>query len=473
MKNTTKKQQYIDALSKVAGPGQTDFHRSELVEAANLIGMKYAPAWIVQDSTRRVDRGVFRVSELSSTKKTARTDFDRAMQKPDPEEFGYVIGSGDNEVKCDVMGNPAPKDMDLATYAMSLVSSSLVPQKMQDFVPWGHFKDIEKIIKSGIRANVYVTGLSGNGKTTMIEQVCAKLKKECFRVNITAQTDEDDLLGGFRLVNGETKFVYGPVVEAMRRGGVLLLDEVDLGMAPIMCLQPVLEGKGVFLKKTGEWITPADGFTIFATANTKGKGGDDQNRFAHTNIQNEAFLDRFAFTYEQSYATKKIEKQILLKKMEKFGSIDDDFATHLVNWADITRKAFNEGAVEDVISTRRLEDACKAFAMFNDRVKALDMILARFDDATKDAFLNLYSKVDADIDLENEVIDAINGEGRKVIRYDLTVSYEDRDKPKHAGAKWDTEKRTWWIDSYTFDQNPDGWKEWNPAAVYEPLEVTL
>ena len=204
MKNTTKKQLYIDSLTQVAEPGQTVFTRAELVSAANSIGMKYAPAWIVQDSTRRVERGTFEVSEVSTTKRTASTDFDRAMQKPDPEEFGYTIGAGDNETKCDVMGNPAPKDMDLATYAMSLVSSSLVPQKMQDFVPWGHFKDIERIIKSGIRANVYVTGLSGNGKTTMIEQVCAKLKKECFRVNITAQTDEDDLLGGFRLVNGET-----------------------------------------------------------------------------------------------------------------------------------------------------------------------------------------------------------------------------------------------------------------------------
>jgi len=468
MKNTTKKQQFIDALSKIAQTGQTDFHRSELVEAANSIGMKYAPAWIVQDSTRRVDRGVFRVSEMSSTKKTPRTDFDRAMQTPDPDH--YVMNDADgNEFKCDQNGNPLKTDLN--SYAMSLVSSSLVPQKMKDFVPWGHFKDIEKIIKSGIRANVYVTGLSGNGKTTMIEQVCAKLKKECFRVNITAQTDEDDLLGGFRLVNGETKFVYGPVVEAMKRGGVLLLDEVDLGMAPIMCLQPVLEGKGVFLKKTGEWITPADGFCVFATANTKGKGGDDQNRFAHTNVQNEAFLDRFAFTYEQSYATKKIEKQILLKKMEKFGSTDDDFATHLVNWADITRKAFNEGAVEDVISTRRLEDACKAFAMFNDRVKALDMILARFDDATKDAFLNLYGKVDADTDVEGDETAPL--EDRKVIRYDLAVSYEDRDKPKHAGAKWDTEKRTWWIDGYTFDQDPTMWNEWNPTAVYETPEVTL
>jgi MoxR-like ATPase len=470
MKNTTKKQLFLDALSKIADSGQTDFHRSDLVEAANSIGMKYAPAWIVQDSTRRVDRGIFRVSELSSTKKTPRTDFDRAMQTPDPDYYVMNDANG-NEFKCDQNGNPLPKDMDLNSYAMSLVSSSLVPQKMKDFVPWGHFKDIEKIINSGIRANVYVTGLSGNGKTTMIEQVCAKLKKECFRVNITAQTDEDDLLGGFRLVNGETKFVYGPVVEAMKRGGVLLLDEVDLGMAPIMCLQPVLEGKGVFLKKTGEWITPADGFCVFATANTKGKGGEDQNRFAHTNVQNEAFLDRFAFTYEQSYAQKSVEKKILLKKMEKFGNIDADFATHLVNWADITRKAFNEGAVEDVISTRRLEDACKAFAMFGDRVKSLDMILARFDDATKEAFLNLYSKVDADTDIDSDE-PALAAE-REVIRYDLVVSYEDRDKPKHAGAKWDTEARVWWIDKYTHDQNPDMWKEWNPTPVLEPLKVTL
>ena len=271
--------------------------------------------------------------------------------------------------------------------------ASLVPNKMIDFVPWGHFKTIESIISSRLFAPVFVTGMSGNGKTTVIEQVCAKAKRECFRVNITQETDEDDLIGGFRLIEGETVFSAGPVVEAMRNGAVLLLDEIDLGSSKIMCLQPVLEGKGVFIKKTGEWVTPAKGFTVVATANTKGKG-DTDGRFVGTNVMNEAFLDRFDWTMEQDYAARKTETKILVKKMEKFGKVDQDFADYLTRWAEITRKAFAEGAIDEIITTRRLENICKAFSIFGDRATAVDLALARFDADTQQAFRNLYDKVD-------------------------------------------------------------------------------
>jgi cobaltochelatase CobS len=273
--------------------------------------------------------------------------------------------------------------------------ATLVPPRFDGYVAWGHFSDVEKIVRSKRNYNVFITGLSGNGKTLMVEQCCAKLKRECYRVNITRQTDEDDLLGGFRLINGNTVWQDGPVVSAMKNGGVLLLDEIDLGSANLMCLQPVLEGKGVFLKKIGVWVTPADGFTIFATANTKGKGSDD-GRFVGTGIMNEAMLDRFPVTLEQPYPTRATEKKILTKA----GCDDADFRDHLTQWAEIIRKSFYEGAVDEIISTRRLVDIVNAFDIFGSKEKAIAMCLARFDDDTKEAFLNLYSKVDADIDLD-------------------------------------------------------------------------
>jgi len=270
--------------------------------------------------------------------------------------------------------------------------ATLVPERFSGYVAWGHFSDVEQIVRSKQFYPIFVTGLSGNGKTLMVEQCCAKLKRECYRVNITRQTDEDDLLGGFRLINGNTVWQDGPVVSAMKNGGVLLLDEIDLGGANMMCLQPVLEGKGVFLKKTNQWVKPAPGFTVFATANTKGKGSDD-GRFVGTGIMNEAMLDRFPITLEQPYATRATEKKILTKA----GCDDVDFADHLTKWAEIIRKSFYEGAVDEIVSTRRLVDIVKAFGIFNDKTKAIGFCLARFDDDTKEAFLNLYSKVDADM----------------------------------------------------------------------------
>ena len=243
---------------------------------------------------------------------------------------------------------------------------------------------------------VFVTGLSGNGKTLMIEQVHAELKKELIRVNITIETDEDDLLGGFRLVNGETKYVPGPVIEAMQRGCTLLLDECDLGSNKLMCLQPVLEGKGVYLKKVNKWITPKDGFNVMATANTKGKGSED-GRFIGTNILNEAFLERFAVTIEQPYAAAAVEKKIVLGSMKKYGTVDEDFATNLVTWSEVIRKTFYDGGVDELISTRRLDHIVKAFAIFKDKMKSIEMCVARFDDDTKESFMDLYTKIDAGV----------------------------------------------------------------------------
>ena len=280
--------------------------------------------------------------------------------------------------------------------ATNMEKQNLVPSAFEGFVPWGHFKDIKQIVKSGIFYPVFTTGLSGNGKTLMIEQVHAEMGKELIRVNITIETDEDDLLGGFRLVNGETKFVPGPVVEAMERGCTLLLDECDLGSNKLMCLQPVLEGKGVYLKKVNKWITPKDGFNVMATANTKGKGSED-GRFIGTNILNEAFLERFAITIEQPYPAASVEKKIVLGSMKKYGVVDEDFATNLVTWSEVIRKTFFDGGVDELISTRRLDHIAKSFSIFKDKQKSIELCVSRFDQDTKESFLDLYSKIDAGV----------------------------------------------------------------------------
>ena len=278
---------------------------------------------------------------------------------------------------------------------------SAVPSKDPMFVPFGNFSDVESIIKSDMFYPVFVTGLSGNGKTFMIEQACAKAKRELFRVNITIETDEDDLLGGFRLVNGETVWFDGPVVEAMRKGAVLLLDEVDLASTKIMCLQPVLEGKGVFLKKINEWVECAPGFNIVATANTKGKG-DETGNFIGAGVLNEAFLERFPITVEQDYPSNAVEKKILNKVFDKLNVSDSEFVDKLVNWADIIRKTYIEGAIDELITTRRLVHISNAYAIFNmDRMKAISMCVNRFDDETKSAMVDLYTKVDSDVVVES------------------------------------------------------------------------
>ena len=274
------------------------------------------------------------------------------------------------------------------------IEQNLIPAKDDTFVKFGNFGDIKKIIQSRIFYPTFITGLSGNGKTFGVEQACAQLGRELIRVNITIETDEDDLIGGFRLNNGATVWHNGPVVEAMARGAVLLLDELDLASNKILCLQSALEGKGVFLKKIGKQITPAEGFQILATANTKGKGSDD-GRFIGTNVLNEAFLERFPITFEQSYPSPKIEQNILSKLCD-----DKMFISHLTDWADIIRRTFYDGGIEEVISTRRLVHIVRAYSIFGDKVKAIQLCLNRFDEETKGAFMDLYDKVDADVDIK-------------------------------------------------------------------------
>ena len=269
------------------------------------------------------------------------------------------------------------------------LQQNLVPVQDDTFVKFGSFNDVKKVIQSKQFYPTFITGLSGNGKTFGVEQACAQLKRELIRVNITIETDEDDLIGGFRLVDGATVWHNGPVIEALERGAILLLDEVDLASNKILCLQPILEGKGLFLKKIGKFVQPAAGFNVIATANTKGKGSDD-GRFIGTNVLNEAFLERFPVTFEQEYPSAVTETKILLNQ-----GCDKDFADNLVKWAGVIRKTFFDGGVDEVITTRRLVHIVQAFKIFGDRLTAINNCVNRFDDDTKQSFLDLYTKVDA------------------------------------------------------------------------------
>ena len=288
---------------------------------------------------------------------------------------------------------------------------NLIPEKDDTFVKFGNFNDVKKIIQSRIFYPVFITGLSGNGKTFSVEQACAQLGRELIRVNITIETDEDDLIGGFRLIGGETVWHNGPVTEALQRGAILLLDEIDLASNKILCLQSILEGKGVFLKKIGEFIKPTEGFNVLATANTKGKGSDD-GRFIGTNVLNEAFLERFPVTFEQTYPSPAVEQRILEGVALDLGVEDRDFCKRLVDWGDIIRKTFYDGGIEEIISTRRLVHIIRAYSIFQDKAKAIQVCVNRFDDETKQAFLELYDKVDADFQMptgvSNEVLPDID-----------------------------------------------------------------
>jgi midasin (ATPase involved in ribosome maturation) len=365
MSHITPKQ-FIDTLVGLGFTNPT-ITRSQLQEAALSLNLSAPPSWAIADS-RKISRGIYNIPEVVG------------------EEF----------VKASAAPIPVAT-MDLAASVLGMTQgerTSLIPAVNPEYVPWGHYNDIRELIDSEDFFTIYVTGMSGNGKTTMIEQICANLGRECYRVNIIGTTDEDDLIGGMRLSNGSTTWHDGPVVEAMKRGAILLLDEIDLGSERLMCLQSVLEGKGVYLKKRNEWITPAKGFAVIATANTKGKGSDD-GRFIGTNVLNEAFLDRFDYTYEQDYASKATEKKIILKAMGKYGVTDADFAENLVIWAEMIRKSFMEGAVDEIISTRRLLNIVKAYSVFRDKKKAVNMSLARFDKETQGGFFSLYNKIDA------------------------------------------------------------------------------
>ena len=281
------------------------------------------------------------------------------------------------------------------------VHQNLIPDKDDTFVKFGNFNDIKKIVQSRLFYPTFITGLSGNGKTLSVEQVCSQLNRELIRVNVTVETDEDDLIGGFRLVNGETVWHNGPVIEALERGAILLLDEIDLASNKILCLQSVLEGKGVFLKKIGRFVKPAAGFNVIATANTKGKGSED-GRFIGTNVLNEAFLERFPVTFEQSYPAPVTEQRILEGVALDLGVEDREFCKRLVDWGDVIRKTFYDGGIEEIISTRRLVHIIRAYSIFQDKAKAIQVCVNRFDDETKQAFLELYDKIDVDFVMPSE-----------------------------------------------------------------------
>ena len=306
--------------------------------------------------------------------------------------------------KWDLTVKEAKKQLEKTIVAPAVVPPSeqnLVPEKNDTFVKFGNFNDVKKIIQSKLFYPAFITGLSGNGKTFSVEQACAQLGRELIRVNITIETDEDDLIGGFRLVDGATVWHDGPVIQALNRGAILLLDEIDLASNKILCLQSILEGNGVFLKKIGKFVRPARGFNVIATANTKGKGSDD-GRFIGTNVLNEAFLERFPVTFEQDYPSPVTEQKILVGVSATVGCHDEDFCKRLVDWADIIRKTFYDGGIEEIISTRRLTHVIRAYSIFGDKAKAIKVCLNRFDDETKQSFLELYDKVDADFDLTKE-----------------------------------------------------------------------
>ena len=390
----TRKDNFLHALRSIKGSpaslADAVYSRADCLEALTFSKREgfttysVLPAWLTQDPSRRAKRGMYYIPEMYNSFLN-----NVEISENSPESSPSDLTSAETSDTISTMNSHA--------YNLAMPSSdvSLVPVKNDTFVPWGHYEDINTILASKQFAPVYITGLSGNGKTTMIEQMCAANGRELIRVNITAETDEDDLIGGFRLINGETKFVFGGVVQAMQRGAILLLDEIDLGTERMMCLQPVLEGKGIFLKKIGQYVKPAAGFNIVATANTKGKGESD--RFVGTRVMNEAFLDRFSYWFEQDYADKTVEARIIIRKMKAFGREDKDFAQYLTKWAETIRLGFKEGGLDEIITTRRLEEVCKAFAIFGDKEKAIKLTLTRFDQSTQDAFFALYTKIDPTI----------------------------------------------------------------------------
>ena len=359
---------------------KTDLTRSEINDFIK-IGKIKNPSWLKQDQYK-VARGIYSLP-VDGNDISPQVVKDIQSELPKTETA------------------PVNETVNQAAFIVSSLTGDIVPTKDPVFVPWGYFKDIKSIVSSKQFYPIFITGLSGNGKTMNVSQACAQAKRECIRVNITIETDEDDLLGGYRLQEGQTVWQNGPVIEAMERGAILLLDEIDLASNKIMCLQPILEGNGVFLKKINKFIKPAPGFNVIATANTKGQGSND-GKFIGTNILNEAFLERFPITVEQAYPTNKIESKILTNVMSEKGLTkkdDEKFATNLITWADIIRKTFYEGGVDEIISTRRLVHIVEAYTIFKNKMKAIEMCTNRFDVDTKTSFMDLYSKVDGGEDV--------------------------------------------------------------------------
>jgi len=361
-----KQQEFVDYAVKKFGTNELTV--TQLKSANKHFGCKYAPQWLIKNSDFKVGKSLFKLPTENEVVKT----------KGETEKVLPVETTTNSE----------------AAYVVSSLVGDIVPKKDPVFVSFGNYPDLKSIVKSNMFYPVFITGLSGNGKTMGVTQACAEARKELIRVNITIETDEDDLLGGYRLKDGQTVWQNGPVIEAMERGALLLLDEIDLASNKIMCLQPILEGSGVYVKKINKFVKPANGFNVVATANTKGQGSDD-GKFIGTNVLNEAFLERFPITFEQKYPTAKIEEKILVGTLAKSGKKDADFCKKLVTWADVIRKTYFDGGVDEIISTRRLVHIIQAYTIFNQKVKAIEVCTNRFDDDTKNSFMELYTKVDA------------------------------------------------------------------------------
>jgi len=394
----TKQQEFVDyAIKKF---GSNELTTAQLKEANANFGCKYAPQWLIKNADFKIGKSLFKLP--------SEEDFATDVKVESKGEAEKVLTTKATETET----------VSEAAYVVSSLVGDIVPKKDPVFVSFGNYPDVKSIIRSKMFYPVFITGLSGNGKTMGVTQACAENKRELIRVNITIETDEDDLLGGYRLKDGQTVWQNGPVIEAMERGAVLLLDEIDLASNKIMCLQPILEGSGVFVKKINKFIKPAHGFNCIATANTKGQGSDD-GKFIGTNVLNEAFLERFPITFEQSYPKPAVEEKILNSTLKASGKSDKDFCKKLVTWADVIRKTYFDGGVDEIISTRRLVHIIQAYAIFGKKMKAVEVCTNRFDDDTKNSFIELYTKVDAGATAEQ-----ISEEARQA---DMSSQMDDND----------------------------------------------
>ncbi len=388
-----KQKNFVDLCYKEFGDDLKEITRKQLVQVEKKYKVSF-PQWLVADKDLKISKGVYSM----------------------PGSVKEKIESDNTKISNDTK----------AAYIVSSLTDNVVPNKDKDFVSFGNYGDVKNVITSKKFYPIFITGLSGNGKTLAVTQACAVAKREMIRVNITIETDEDDLLGGYRLKDGQTVWQNGPVIEAMERGAVLLLDEIDLASNKIMCLQPILEGSGIYVKKINKYVKPKHGFNVVATANTKGQGSDD-GKFIGTNVLNEAFLERFPITFEQQYPAAKTEQKIVATKLKSAGKSDDKFATNLVTWADVIRRTFKDGGVDEIISTRRLVHIAEAYAIFKNKMKAIEVCTNRFDDSTKTSFVDLYTKVDSGASAEQILEDKKKAEEAEILSEEKQDSDDSED----------------------------------------------
>mgnify|MGYP001333408020 CR=1 FL=1 len=400
MTTKDKKQAFLDACMEKYEADSNGDHiltMAQLRDVASDFGLKYAPQWLIKDPANKVGKALFKLPALGEVTKVHASRLVQAAEQYEP-----TTPQVDNSVKTE------------AAYVVSSLTGDIVPKKDKSFVSFGDYSSIKSIIASRQFYPIFITGLSGNGKTFGVTQACAEKNRELIRVNITIETDEDDLLGGYRLRDGQTVWQNGPVIEAMERGAVLLLDEIDLASNKIMCLQPILEGSGVYVKKINKFVKPKLGFNVIATANTKGQGSDD-GKFIGTNVLNEAFLERFPVTFEQQYPTAKVEEKIVAQKLASAGKRDQKFAHNLVTWADVIRKTYIDGGCDEIISTRRLVHIAEAYGIFKNKMKAISVCTNRFDEDTKSSFTDLYTKVDSGASVEQILSDKKAAEEAEIL----------------------------------------------------------